>query len=164
MIRGVNLRSLPPAARAVAAALQATVQAASDADAEALSEHAGELAALDSEQTGTAQGAVTRMLLEELHPDGLDGDDIRSVLEGCTRWAAAWFPPADPHALLIVLAGALGIHPEEHDEVARPTPAALASHAPLLVAYLLRNSGRQLDPYLTAAFAEIERAETMEAP
>ena len=160
----VNLRSLPPAARAVATAMHAAVRAAGDADPDALTESAAELAALDSEQTGTAQGAITRLLLEELHPDGLDGDDIRTVLRECTTWASTFFPATDPHALLIVLAGALGIHPEEHDQVPRPAPATLASHAPLLIAHLLGTSGRHLDPYLAAAFADIERAETMEAP
>jgi len=164
MIQHVNLRSLPPAARAVATALLAAVGAATQADAEALRTAAGELAGLDSEQTGTAQGNVTRMLLEELHPDGLDSDDIRAVLEGCTRWAAQWLPEIDPHVLLIVLAGALGIHPEEHEEVPRPTPQALALHAPVLLAHLLTGTGRDLGPYLTAVFAEIARAETMEAP
>src|SRR5215218_6998693 len=78
MIHRVNLRSLPPAARAVAASLQSTVSAAAEGDAAQLREVAAELAGLDSEQTGTAQGMVTRMLLEEQLPDGLDGDDIRA--------------------------------------------------------------------------------------
>jgi hypothetical protein len=160
----VNLRSLPAAARAVATALQAAVAAAAGSDAEALRAAAAELAALDSDQTGTVQGAVTRMLLEEQHPDGLDSDDIRSVLEGCARWAGAWLPEVDPQVLLIVLVGALGIHPEEHEGVARPTPAALASHPPILIGYLLSVAGAKIDQYLAIAFAEIARAETMEAP
>jgi hypothetical protein len=164
MIQRVNLRSLPPAARAVATALLGAVGAASQSDADGLRTAAGELAGMDTEQTETAQGAVTRMLLEEQHPDGLDGDDIRSVLQGCTRWAAGWLPETDPHVLLIVLTGALGIHPEEHEGVDRPTPQALAIHAPILTAYLLSGTGRELDPYLTATFAEIARREIMEAP
>jgi hypothetical protein len=164
MIQRVNLRSLPPAARAVATALRDAVGAAGEGDAQALREAAADLAALDSEQTGTVQGMATRMLLEEQHPDGLDGDDIRTVLEGCTRWAASWLPETDPHVLLIVLAGALGIHPEEHEGVPRPTPSALAAHAPILIAYLLSGTGREFDPYLSAAFDEIARNQTMEAP
>ncbi|WP_203909461.1 hypothetical protein [Rhizocola hellebori] len=160
----MNLRSLPPAARAVATALHSAVSAASRGEAEELREAAGELAGLDSEQTGTVQGMVSRMLLEEQHPDGLDGDDIRAVLEGCTRWAASWLPETDPHVLLIVLAGALGIHPEEHEGVPRPTPSALAVHAPILIAHLLSAPARELDPYLTAVFAELARNQTMEAP
>jgi hypothetical protein len=164
MIQRVNLRSLPPAARAVATAVSGAVSAAGEGDAEALRRAAADLAALDSEQTGTVQGLATRMLLEEQHPDGLDGDDIRDVLQGCTRWAASWLPETDPHALLIVLAGALGIHPEEHEGVPRPTPAALACHAPILIAYLLSGIGRGFGPYLSDAFAEIARNQTMEAP
>jgi hypothetical protein len=164
MIQRVNLRSLPRAARAIATALTSAVGAASQGDAEALREAAGELAGLDSEQTGTVQGLVTRMLLEEQHADGLDGDDIRDVLAGCTRWAASWLPETDPHVLLIVLAGALGIHPEEHEGVPRPAPSALAVHAPILIAHLLRGNAREFEPYLTTAFADIARNQTMEAP
>jgi hypothetical protein len=164
MIERVNLRSLPPAARAVAAALLGAISAAADSDATALRDAAADLAGLDSEQTGTAQGMVTRMLLEQQHPDGLDGDDIRAVLEQCTRWAASWLPETDPHVLLIVLAGALGIHPDEHEGVTRPTPSELAVHAPILIAHLLRSKGLTLEPYLAAAFAEIARTQTMEAP
>ncbi len=156
---------LPPAARAIAKAIAASVDAAAREDADDMRAATAELAALDGERTGVLMGAVTRMLLEELHPDGLDGDDIRDVLEGCARWAMAWLPETDPHALLVILAGALGIHPDPHDEVERPAAPAIAQHAPLLIARLLATAGpRRLDPYLSAAFAEIARSELMEAP
>lgn len=164
MIGLVNLRDLPPAPRAVATAVTAAVTAASATDAAQLRSAADELAGLDSEQTGKAMGTATRLLLEDLHPDGLDGDDIRSVLEQCTRSAAAWLPEVDPHVLLVVLAGALGIHPSEEDGVIRPSKVELGVHGPVLLADLLAGSGRRLDPYLAKAFLEIARTELMEAP
>lgn len=164
MIQHVNLRELPPSARAVATAIQAAVDAAGLREAAAMQSAAAELAGLDTERTGTLLGTVTRMLLEEQHPDGLDGDDIRALLEGCTRWAAQWLPEVDPHVLLVVLAGALGIHPEEHEGVTRPSGQAVSLHAPTLIAYLLSFKRRRLEPYLVTAFAEIARNEIMEAP
>ncbi len=148
----------------LAKAISASVDAAAREDADDMRAAAADLAALDGEQTGVLMGSVMRMLLEEQHPDGLDGDDIRDVLDGCARWAAAWLPETDPHALLIILAGALGIHPDDHDEVERPTGQALALHAPLLIARLLSAGHRRLDVYLSAALAEIARLELMESP
>jgi hypothetical protein len=58
-----------------------------------------------------------------------------------------------------VLAGALGIHPDDHDEVARPTIESIAFNTSVLIAHLL--TGR-LEPYLTATFAEIARSEFMD--
>jgi hypothetical protein len=156
--------NLPPTARTLAKAISASLDAAAREDADDMRAATADLAALDGEQTGVLLGAIMRMLLEEQHPDGLDGDDIRTVLEGCARWALAWLPEVDPHALLIVLAGALGIHPDDHDEVERPSAPALALHAPLLIARLLAGRARPIDPYLSAAFAEIARSEIMEAP
>ena len=60
--------------------------------------------------------------------------------------------------VLVLLAGALGVYDPDGDE-SPPDPAALARHAPLLVADLLAATGRPLDGYLAAAFAEIERTE-----
>ncbi|WP_027343041.1 hypothetical protein [Hamadaea tsunoensis] len=149
---------LPSAARALAGAVDSAVTAARDSDAEALRSAAAELAPYEAT---TLLGEIVRLLLEEGHPDGLDGDDVRAVLDGCTRTALAWLPETSPEVLLVLVAGALGIHPEEADGIDRPSPAAVALHAPLLIAYLLR---RPLAGYVTAAFMEIARAETMEAP
>jgi hypothetical protein len=155
----VNLRDLPPAARAVAAAITTAVAAAAARDAAELRPAAAELSLVDND---TALGQATRFVLEDLHPDGLDGDDIRAVLEQCTKSALDWLPETDPHVLLVVLAGALGIHPGEHEGVVRPTRVELALHAPVLLAHLLTGSGKRLEPYLTRAFTEIARTETMD--
>jgi len=154
------IRDLPPAARAVAARVSVAVRAAASTDAGELRSAAAEVEALDAGHVSTVLGAVIRMLLEEQHPDGVDGDDLRAVLDGCTHWAHGWLPPTDPEVLLVIVAGALGVHPEEADGISRPGPASIATHAPLLVAYLL--GPRKVDPYLSAAYAEIARAEIMD--
>lgn len=155
----MNLRDLPPTARAVAGAITGAVAAAAAQDITELRTAATELSLVDND---TALGQATRYVLEDLHPDGLDGDDIRAVLEQCTKSALAWLPETDPHVLLVVLAGALGIHPDEHEGVPRPTRTELAMHAPVLLAYLLSGANKPLEPYLTRAFKEIARTETMD--
>lgn len=154
------MSTLPPAARAVAARITAAVKAAGAAGAEELRGAAADLEALDAAHVSVVLGAVIRMLLEEKHPDGVDGDDLRAVLDGCTGSALRWLPEVDPEVLLVIVAGALGVHPEEADGIARPGPAAIALNAPLLVAYLL--GSRPVDRYISSAYAEIARAETMD--
>jgi hypothetical protein len=163
-LEGMSLRDLPPAARVVATAASAAVEAARAENADDLRAAAADLAALDPVRTGTVLGSVLRMLLEEQHPDGLDGDDLRAVLDHSATAAFGWLPETDPEVLLVVLAGALGVHPEEADGIARPGPLAVGLHAPVLIADLMAGTRRRLDFYLETAFAEIARAETMEAP
>ncbi|MEV6928559.1 hypothetical protein AB0M46_29285 [Dactylosporangium sp. NPDC051485] len=147
-------RHLPPAARAIAVAATDAVTAATAQDAEAFPPAAERLAALDPEQTGRVLGAVVRTLLEEDHPDGLDGDDVRAALEHAVRAAAAW-QDVDPQVMVTLLVGALGIQTDEESPL---TPVALARNAPLLIADLLRQ--RPFARYLELAFTEIARAET----
>ncbi|GIJ43917.1 hypothetical protein Val02_08030 [Virgisporangium aliadipatigenens] len=146
-------RHLPPAARAVAAAADEAVAAASTQDTELYGNAVSTLATTD--QTGLAMGSATRLILEERHPDGLDSGDIQRILTDCVRGAASWRPDVDPHVLLLLLAGALGLH--DPDEQGALDPAALAEHGPLLVAFLL--DGRPFAPYLAAALDEVRRAE-----
>ncbi|MGN9908865.1 hypothetical protein ACTMTJ_15085 [Phytohabitans sp. LJ34] len=149
-------RHLPAPAQAIAVAASDAVAAARERDRDALAAAAGPLAA--AEGSGLVLGAVVRLLLEEAHPDGLGGDDIRRVLEECVRGAAAWEPAVDPHVVLVLLAGALGVHGQD-DEAPRPAADSVARHSALLVAHLLHATPRPLVGYLTAAFAEIERTE-----
>src|SRR5215217_4575059 len=100
---------LPEPARSIAAAATETIAAARAADRAAFVAGAARLDALDGEQVGLVLGAVTRALLEELHPDGLTGDDARAVLAHCARSAVEWYPPVDGDALVVVLTGALGV-------------------------------------------------------
>jgi hypothetical protein len=154
---------LPPAARAVAEACTRAVDAATAQDAESYADAVARLVTLDRERVNEVLGAVVRRLLEELHPDGLDADDAQQALERAVRAVIGWFPQVDVTALVVVLGGSLGLHPE--DGQAPPvTPLDVARHAPLLVADLLAARHRPLRPYLDAAFAEIARAETVEMP
>lgn len=149
-------RHLPAPAQAIAVAAANAVAAAQERDHDTLEAAVGPLAA--AEGSGLVVGAVVRLLLEEAHPDGLAGDNIRRVLEQCVRAAVVWEPAVDPHVMLVLLAGALGIHGQD-DEAPRPAPEAVARHSALLVAHLLNTTPRPLAGYLTAAFAEIERTE-----
>ncbi|HEV8175179.1 MAG TPA: hypothetical protein VGP91_16185 [Actinoplanes sp.] len=162
-------RHLPAPARPIAAAAVAAVSAARQRDDEALAEAARDLAVLDPALVGLIVGTAVRLLLEDTHPEGLDGDDIRNVLERCVRSAAQWQPDVDPHVVLILLAGALGVH---DDGEAPPEPDVLARHAALLMADLLDDtpapgsafgaSGEVEEPIagcLTRALGEIERAQ-----
>ncbi|MGC4769563.1 hypothetical protein ACLQ25_11350 [Micromonospora sp. DT44] len=149
-------RHLPASARAIAVTATAAVAAAQARDGEAYDEAVADLAA--DERSGLVLGTVVRLLLEESHPDGLDGDDIRQVLARCVQDAARWRSDVDPHVVLVLLAGALGVYDPEGDD-APPDASALARHAPLLVADLLAMTGAPLADYLAAAFSEIERTE-----
>ena len=92
---GSDWRHLPAAARPIAAAADAAVTAARDRDGEAMDAAVGDLAALDPAQVGLILGTTVRLLLEDQHPDGLTGDDIRAVLQSCVRGAAEWQPDVD---------------------------------------------------------------------
>jgi hypothetical protein len=86
---------------------------------------AADLAAMPA---GGILGAVIRSLLENQHPDGLDGDDIQAILTRCYRDAAGWLPleRVDAHVLIAVLASALGIHEPgvTYEDVTAPADAA----------------------------------------
>ncbi|GAA0723129.1 hypothetical protein Drose_09385 [Dactylosporangium roseum] len=148
-------RHLPPPARAIATAATAAVDATRERDKDAFEAAAEQLGALDAEQVGLVLGIVVRSLLEDLHPDGLDGDDIRAALERAVRSAGEW-QDVDPQVMVVLLVGALGVH-EQGDDDQRPSPWALARHAPLLVAELL--GARSFATYLGNAFTEIERSQ-----
>ncbi|WP_436526780.1 hypothetical protein [Actinoplanes sp. HUAS TT8] len=144
-------RHLPSPARPVAAATTAAVEAVRKGEPEALDEAVNDLAALDLTHTGLILGTTVRLLLEDGHPDGLAADDIRGVLASCVRA----HPEAHPQVVLWLLAGALGVLDE--DGVPAPRTDALARNAALLLTDLL--AGRDPAGWLTAALAEIERAQ-----
>jgi hypothetical protein len=156
-------RHLPAPARPIAAAASVAVTAAQARDPDALDAAVGDLAALDPAQSGLILGTTVRLLLEDAHPDGLDGEAVRDVLERCVRGAAPWQPEIDPHVVLLLLAGALGVL--EEDETPPPKPDVLARHTALLLADLLgphpagTGESRPAAPWFTAALTEIERAQ-----
>ncbi|SDO97279.1 hypothetical protein SAMN04515671_2528 [Nakamurella panacisegetis] len=186
----VSWRELGGPARGIGTAVLLAVDAAQSADRPAFEAAVVELSAQPAEPTGLLLGALIRQLLEDQHVDGLDADDIRTVLSRSYAATTLWLP-ADTvrvEALLAVLSSALGIHEPgvTYQEVARPSVAAdwrdpdlpgdrpivpraptaaeYGRHAPLLLADLLSTGGRPLVRYLDAAFAEIARAEAMELP
>ena len=178
MTRRLTLAELPPAARAVAAAVTDGVTAASAADPAAFEDAARRLSLAEPEHVRVVLGGVVRPLLEELHPDGVDADDVRAVTADAVTAVAAWWPSVDPDALVVVVAGALGVHPEafpatdgaEDDGAPRdepaplPTPDAVTRHALLLVARLLTARGGRVRTYLELSFTELALAEAAEQP
>jgi hypothetical protein len=149
--------------RVLAERATAAVEAATRHDRDAFLVAAQRLAALDPDQVGLVLAAVTRSLVEQLHPDGLSGDDAAAVLAGCARSAYPWWPEVDSNALLLVLGGALGVFPAD-DEPVPVTPLGVAQHAPLLVADLLAAREEPFEPRLHAALAAIAVAESAELP
>jgi hypothetical protein len=150
----------PRGVRLIAESVTAAVGAAQAGDGADFAEAVGRLSTVDPQRVALVLGWVIRSLLEELHPDGMDGEDLRAVLTDCATAAGAWESEVDPSLLLVVLTGALGL--SDPDEQPALPPAAVARHATLLLAYLLGD--RPLARYLDAAFAERERAETIEMP
>jgi hypothetical protein len=112
----------PSRVRALADCSAAAVAAAEAADRDEFLRSTDRLAGLDTEQVGLVMGAVLRSLLEDLHPDGLSGDDAQDVIVRCARAAAGWFPEVDVNALVLVLSGALGVHPGRRRAGAGVTP------------------------------------------
>jgi hypothetical protein len=181
----VSWRDSGGPAREIGTAIERAVIAAEHRDRDGYRAATEDLAALSAEQAGQVLSALTRLLLEDLHPDGLDGDDVQATLERCMADAAGWMPPdlIQPRTVVALLAGALGIHEAglnyapirdrpgddagfdaefDAEPTVPPSSAEYARHAPLVIDDLLVAGGRRLRPYLDAAFSEIARAETMD--
>lgn len=148
-------RHLPAAARPIAAATEAAVAAVRAQDREALAEAVADLGGSDPAQVGLILGTAVRLLLEDRHPDGLAGDDVRAVLERCVRSAMAWTPDVDPHVVLLLLAGALGVHDDSDEPPHRPD--VLARHAALVLTDQL--DGRPVRALIDSSLREIERSQ-----
>ncbi|WP_248960823.1 hypothetical protein [Sphaerisporangium perillae] len=154
---------LPKPARAIAEAAAGAVAAAQARDPEEFERAAGPLAALDAAQAGLVLGTVTRVLLEDMHPGGLTADDVRALVGRCARSAAGWYPTVDVDVLVMLVAGALGVH--QLDPEAFPIEAKdVVRHASLLIADLLTASGHALGPCMDAAFADIAVGEAADTP
>jgi hypothetical protein len=150
----------PRGARVIAESVTAAAGAAKAGDGDGFADAVGRLSTVDPQRVAVVLGWAIRSLLEELHPDGMDGEDLRAVLTDCATAAGAWKSEVDPSVLLVVLTGALGL--SDPDEQPALPPAAVARNATLLLAHLLGD--RALARYLDAAFAELQRAETIEMP
>jgi hypothetical protein len=190
IIRRVHTSGGSSAARSLGSAVANAVAAAQQRDAEDFDAAAAQLDGSQAGHADTVLSAVVRMLLEDAHPGGLDGEAVRDALTRCVRGAIGWFPGLDVSALIVVLSGALGVldapgsHdwssgnparddtmqsdvvPIEDDIEPEPVadPALLRRHALIVIADLAAESGARIGPLLSAALSEIERAETLELP
>jgi hypothetical protein len=151
----MSWRQLPGPARALGTAAADAVAAARAAQPDGFAAAAARLGALDPAQLRRLLGTVVRALLEDLHPDGLTGEDLQVVLDRCARAARPWRPAVDPAMLAVLLTGALGVQ----SEADQPPDGDVAAHATLLVADLLTARGAALDGYLDRAFTDIAHAE-----
>jgi hypothetical protein len=150
----------PRGVRVIGESVTAAVGAARAGDGEGFADAVGRLSTVDPQRVAVVLGWVIRSLLEELHPDGMDGEDLRAVLTRAATAAGTWESEVDSAGLLVVLTGALGL--SDPDEQPVLPPAAVAGNATLLLTHLLGE--RPLPRYLDSAFAELERAETIEMP
>ncbi len=153
----------PRTPREIAAATADALAAARSESAEAFDEAISVLVDLPYEQVTAVHAGMVRELLEELHPDGLSGEDVQAVLERCVRSGLRWLPSLQPDAAVTVLTGALGVSDPDAE---RPTISAgqyLAAGV-LVVADLVAARRVAPEPYLRRAVSEIERAETQEMP
>jgi hypothetical protein len=162
---------LPASARAISAATTDAVTATRAQDVASFEEATDRLAATDPEQVRVVLGVVVRALLEDLHPDGVSGDDLLELIKSCVRTSFGWYPAVDVQVLIVVLTGSLGVH-EPDDEPRKVTPLEVARHAPLFIAELLTAPGsaartdeaRPLSAYFDDAFLQISRSELNEMP
>ncbi|WP_408016085.1 hypothetical protein [Rhodococcus artemisiae] len=120
-----------------------------------------ELNTLPYEQVTAVHAGMVRELLEELHPEGLTGEDVQSVLENALRNGMRWLPSLQPDAVVVVLTGTLGVH---DDEAPKVRPGDYVTAGLLVLAELLAARKAAPGRYLRRAVAEIERTETVEMP
>lgn len=100
---------LPQLAREIAEHTSAALAAARSRSAAAWEDATTELVALPYEQVAGVHATMMRELLEELHPDGLTGEDVQAVFERSARTGAAWLPSLHPDTVVAVLTGTLGV-------------------------------------------------------
>ncbi|WP_072807169.1 hypothetical protein [Rhodococcoides yunnanense] len=149
----------PPTVRAIAVATDEAVIAARARSVEGFADAVLTLSSEDAAQVGSIHAEMVRSLLEELHPDGLTGEDVQDVLSLTVRSAAEWNPNLDVPGFVEVLTGALGV--ADTEEV-RPRPRP--EHAVLIIVNLLARRKGSAEVYIRRAVAEIQRAQTMEMP
>lgn len=122
----VSWKELQGPALSIATAINQAVDAVGARDRDAYERATAELASASAGPAGQVLGALLRSLLEEQHPDGLDSDDIQTVLGLCYRDAAGWLPAdrLDVAVLLAALASALGIHEPgvTYEDITGPRP------------------------------------------
>jgi hypothetical protein len=153
----------PTITRQIATATAAALDAARTESAPAFDTALEDLVALPYEQVTAVHAGTMRELLEELHPDGLTGEDVQAVLERSTRSGVRWQSSLQPDAVVAVLIGTLGVaDPDAEPPRIRPEQYLAAGLVVLADLFAARRVAPEA--YLRRAVAEIERAETIEMP
>ncbi|OHV47878.1 hypothetical protein [Pseudofrankia sp. BMG5.36] len=160
----MTMTGLPPEGRVLARAVTAVVDAAGRRDAAALRAACNQLRTCDEAVAREVLHRLTLRLVERAYPDGVDADDIRGLFDEVVRRASPWLTGVEPYAVVVVLAGALSIHPP--DDAPKPSldPDALPIACALVVDYLLVRLGSRLPAELAHAFDELRTAQTNEMP
>lgn len=149
----------PPTVRAIASATDEAITGARSRSETDFADAVRLLGAEDSAQVASIHAEMVRSLLEELHPDGLEGEDVQDALTRAVRSAAEWNSDVDVPGFVEVLTGALGVADTEEK---RPSPRT--EHALLIIVDLLVRRKSSAEKYIRQAVAEIQRAQTMEMP
>lgn len=149
----------PPTVRAIASATDDAITAARARSVSDFADAVQVLSSEDSAQVAAIHAEMVRSLLEELHPDGLEGEDVQDALTRAVRSAAEWNSAVDVPGFVEVLTGALGVADTEEN---RPSPRP--EHAVLIITDLLLRRKSAGEKYIRQAVAEIQRAQTMEMP
>ena len=139
------------------------VEAAVAADDSRLALAMARAQTLDGGHLRRLLSGLLRPVLEDLHPDGVDGDDLADLLDETVR-ETAWAADVDPLALAVVLTGAFGVVVATREELPHPvTDLQLARHAVLLLGRVLSTRpGVRLRPYLDRAWSEIAREDAQD--
>jgi len=147
----------PTIAREIAHATETALSAARADDEPAFADAVSALVELPYEQVTVVHSGMMRELLEELHPDGLAGEDVQAVFERCARGSVQ----ATPDALVAVLTGALGV---TDPDAPKARPEQYLTAGIVVLADLLAT--RKVEPrqYIRRAVGEIEREQTVEMP
>ena len=153
----------PAIPRAIAMATYGAEAAARAGSSDEFGTAIAELSALPFEQVAAVQFRVIRELLETLHPDGLDGDDVSEVLRHCARAAAPWWQGLDVQFLAVVITGALGVAEVEETPRGRDHRVVIESSV-LVIVDLAATAKVATKDYIARAVGDIARAETIEMP
>lgn len=152
---------VPPSGRAIRDAVTAAVAAVANQDPAALHDAGARLRAGDELQARDVLHVLTLGLIEQAFPDGLDGDDVRTLLSDVLRPTAAWLPDLDSHSVVLVLAGTLAVL--DPDAPPAGTEAVVIAYA-LAVNHLLGMLEVPLNAELARTFDTIRTSQTMDLP
>lgn len=149
----------PYAVRTIATATDDALTAARDADAEKFRDAVEVLESADQHQVASVHAEIVRSILEDLHPDGLTGEDVQAALEQTVRAAVTWLPTLEVAGFVDVLTGALGVADQEDEPRSKPR----VEHALLIIGTVAGKKIVTAD-YISRAVGEIARAQTIEMP